>query len=265
MDPSQVDQILANLLVNSRDAIPGVGEVTVGTENVRTGGDSPAIELPDQGEGFVLLSVSDTGTGMDQDTLDRIFEPFFTTKVSGEGTGLGLATVYGIVRQNEGFITVYSEPGMGTTFKVYLPRTEGGVETDRSGAAADAGAAEGDETILVVEDQEAVLGLVRRILGRLGYTVLGAETPTAAIEVAEEHAGAIDLLITDVILPEMNGRDLADRLVSGHPGLATLFMSGYAEDVIAQRGVIEAGVHFLEKPFTAADLAAKVREALDPG
>jgi len=209
---------------------------------------------------FALLAVSDDGSGMDKETLDNLFEPFFTTK--GVGTGLGLATVYGIVKQNNGFINVYSEPGKGSTFKIYLPRHAGAAEkTEKEDAA---GIPPGrSETVLIVEDEISILRLAKRILERLGYTVLESSTMGRAMDLAQEHAGEIHLLITDVVMPEMNGCELAERLQSLYPDLKVLFMSGYTADVIAHREVLDAGVHFMQKPFSSRDLAIKVREALD--
>ena len=209
----------------------------------------------------MLLAVSDDGCGMDKETLDQIFEPFFTTKGVGQGTGLGLATVYGIVKQNNGFINVYSEPGKGTTFRIYLPRyADQAVDTQRE-RAAEIPLSRG-ETVLVVEDEPAILKMGKMMLEKLGYRVLAAGTPGEAIGLAEEHASEIHLLITDVVMPEMNGRDLAERLQSLYPGMKILFMSGYTADVIAHRGVLDEGVNFIQKPFSMKDLAVKVREAL---
>ena len=196
-----------------------------------------------------------------QGDLAHIFEPFFTTKEIGKGTGLGLATVYGIVKQNNGFINVYSEPGQGTTFTIYLPRHAGKAAQARTEGAAEP-AARGHETILLVEDEPAILKLTTTMLEQQGYTVLAAGTPGEAIRLAEEHAGEIHLLMTDVVMPEMNGRDLAKNLLSLYPNLKRLFMSGYTADVIAHHGVLDEGVHFIQKPFSMKDLAAKVREAL---
>ncbi len=261
MDPAQVDQILANLCVNARDAIgQRPGKITIETgqaEFDRQYCEAHAGLVPGS---YAVLTVSDDGCGMDRETLQSIFEPFFTTKGVGEGTGLGLATVYGIVKQNQGFINVYSEPGQGTVFRIYLPRQEG--RADRSGARAVAMPAGGDETVLVVEDEASILDLTRTMLARLGYRVLTAGAPAEAIQLARAHAGTIDLLITDVVMPGMNGRDLVDALHAHHPDLRCLFMSGYTADVIAHRGVLEDGVHFIQKPFSTASLAAKVREAL---
>ena len=262
MDPSQIDQILANLCVNARDAIAGVGRIVIRTENVRLDPDDSAFP-PDAVAGqFVLLSVSDDGCGMDREALDSLFEPFFTTKEVGQGTGLGLATVYGIVKQNDGFINAESAPGKGTTFKIYLPRYSGRVTAAREEDPQPIALGRG-ETVLVVEDEVSILKLTRRMLTVLGYTVLGANSPGEAMGLAGEHAGRIDLLITDVVMPEMNGRDLADRLHTLCPGLKALFMSGYTADVIAHRGVLDQGFQFIQKPFSKIELAAKVRAALD--
>lgn len=264
IDPSQLDQVLANLCVNARDAITNVGKITIETSNVYFDQEYCAVHsgfIPGE---YVLLAVSDDGHGMDKETLSNIFEPFFTTKGIGEGTGLGLATVYGIVRQNEGFINVYSEPEKGTTFRIYLPRHVG--ETDRSEFHSTAELPSGQgETVLIVEDEGAILKLARTILERFGYTVLHASDPVKAIDLVRTHEGPLHLLITDVVMPEMNGRDLADQLRSHYPGLKTLFMSGYTANVIAHRGVLDGGVHFLQKPFSTRQLAEKVREALDDG
>jgi CheY-like chemotaxis protein len=210
----------------------------------------------------VLLTVSDNGRGMDRETLEHIFEPFFTTKELGKGTGLGLATLYGIVKQNNGYINVYSEVGQGTAFMIYLPRYAG-----NAGQTQPEGAQEplprGDETILLAEDEPAVLKLTSTMLKMLGYTVLAAGSPDEAIRQAGIHHGEISLLMTDVVMPEMNGRVLAGNLQSLCPRMKRLFMSGYTADVIAQHGVLDEGVHFIQKPFSVDNLAAKVREVLD--
>ena len=262
IDPSQVDQILANLVVNARDAISTVGVITLRTENVVIG-DSTRAETPEfiPGE-YALLTVSDTGAGMSQEVRENIFEPFFTTKEVGKGTGLGLSTVYGIVKQNDGFIYVASEPGKGTTFKIYLPRIED--ETAQPPSAEITGKRPtGTETILLVEDDEAILNLGKTILENLGYTVLAASTPRHAVHLVEEHSGDLHLLITDVVMPEMNGRELAEQLGGIRPNLKCLYMSGYTADVIAHRGILEEGVNFITKPFGSDDLAARVRQVLD--
>ena len=262
MDPSQIDQILANLCVNARDAIDETGKITIETDNA-TFDDEYCAAHPGFSPGaFVLLAVSDDGCGMDSDTLLHLFEPFFTTKKVGEGTGLGLATVYGIVKQNQGFINVYSEMGQGTTFKIYLPRH----------APADSPApppqppkpiSRGSETILLVEDEPQLLNMTRMMLEHAGYRVLSATSPAEALRLAEEHADHVHLLMTDVVMPEMNGRELARALHTRQPHLKCLFMSGYTANVIAHHGILDPGVHFIQKPFSTADLAAKIREALD--
>lgn len=261
-DPSQIDQILANLCVNSRDAITDVGKITIETKNVVFDEAYCADHAGfDPGE-YVMLAVSDNGFGMDKETQDQIFEPFFTTKQPGKGTGLGLATVYGIVKQNDGFINVYSEPGTGTTFRLYLSRHVGKAYNIQKKSTAEIPYGSG-ESVLVVEDDVSILNLTRRILEELGYTVLAANTPEDAIRLAEEHAGKIHLLITDVVMPKMNGRDLAIRLQSLYPDLKCLFMSGYTANVIAHHGVLEEGVNFIQKPVSKKDLAAKVRDVLE--
>ncbi|MBM4350482.1 MAG: response regulator, partial [Deltaproteobacteria bacterium] len=210
---------------------------------------------------YVLLAVSDNGCGMDAETLGHLFEPFFTTKELGKGTGLGLATVYGAVKQNNGFINVYSEPGHGTTFRIYLPRHA--AKTVRPAEkGSEEPVARGHETVLLVEDEPAILEMVTMMLKREGYTVVGAGTPGEAIRLAREHTGPIHLLMTDVVMPEMNGRDLARNLMSIYPGINRLFMSGYTANVIAHHGVLDEGVHFIQKPFSMEDLAVKIREAL---
>jgi PAS domain S-box-containing protein len=263
VDPSQVDQILANLCVNARDAIEDVGCITIETANaVMT--ESDCADRPPLVPGeYVQLTVTDNGCGMDGDTLSHLFEPFFTTKAQGKGTGLGLATVYGAVRQNDGYIIAESEPGHGARFSVYLPRHAASPVGQTRGERARETIAPGHETILLVEDEPAILRLTRVMLERQGYVVLEARTPEEAIEVAGRHAGSIDLLMTDVVMPGMNGRALANNLLSMRPKLKRLFMSGYTADIIAHHGVLEEGVHFIQKPFSADGLAAKVREALE--
>jgi len=262
VDPSQLDQILANLCVNARDAIKGNGKITIETANSIFDRDY-CVENPGfiTGE-FVLLAVSDDGCGMDKETQAQIFEPFFTTKALGEGTGLGLATVYGIVKQNNGFIKVYSEPNQGTTFKIYLPRHKGDAGEIQRGVSAPL-QINGQETILLVEDEIGILKVTKAFLVKYGYTVLAASKPSEAITLAKEYDGEINLLITDVVMPEMNGRELAIKLSVLHPQLNCLFMSGYTANVIAHHGVLDKGVKFIPKPFSAQELATKVREALD--
>ena len=261
MDPSQLDQILANLCVNARDAIRGVGQLTIETGNIVLDEDYCADHLGFVPGEYVLLTVSDDGCGMDRETLGKIFEPFFTTKAVGEGTGLGLATVYGAVKQNAGFINVYSEPGRGTTFKIYLPRhVSKTIEVPILGVLKPAMG--GHETILLVEDEPAILRLTARVLQDLGYAVLAANTPNGAIRLAKEFTGKINLILTDVIMPEMTGWDLAQKLVSFCPHIKSLFMSGYTFNNIAHLGKLDTHVHFIQKPFTKNELATKIHEAL---
>jgi CheY-like chemotaxis protein len=262
MDPAQIDQILVNLVVNARQAIAGVGTIAIETGNV-TLDDAYCRDHAGFVHGeYARLAVSDDGCGMDPATLARLFEPFFTTKAVGQGTGLGLATLYGVVKQNQGFINVYSEPGQGTTFTLYLPRYRDEVAQAPIAVPAEP-ARRGHETVLLVEDEPTLLGLVRMMLEKLGYRVLTAGTPGEALRRAEENAGEIHLLVTDVVMPEMNGRDLAQRLVAVHPNLKCLFMSGYAAGAIAPHGVLEGGVPFIQKPFSMKALAAKLRQALE--
>ncbi len=261
MDPAQLDQVLANLCVNARDAISGPGRITIETMNITL--DEARYEgragvLPGE---YVLLSVSDNGCGMDRQTLAHLFEPFFTTKGVGRGTGLGLATIYGIVRQNGGFIDVESKPGGGATFSIYFPRHEPRAE-ESSHAETGSPTERGNETILLVEDEEAMRNMAKTMLERLGYRVLPCRTSVEAERSALEHADEIHLLMTDVVMPDMSGRELAERLTSRHPNMRSLFTSGYTADVIGRHGVLNEGVHFIQKPFSKRDLAAKVREAL---
>jgi PAS domain S-box-containing protein len=260
-DPSQIDQILANLAVNARDAIGTTGKIVVETDNTRLDGNDPDPLLHDVRGEFVRLSFGDTGCGMDRITREKIFEPFFTTKDSGRGTGLGLAMVYGIVRQNGGLIHVYSEPGQGTTFRIYFPRwvEEDEEEPDR----AEAEPKRGDETLLIVEDEIQILRLAERTLKRSGYETLAARTPEEAIRLVEEHRGTIHLLLSDVVMPGMNGKELRERIERIKPGIRTLFMSGYTADVIAHHGILDPGVRFLQKPFSLDELTRKVRETLE--
>lgn len=261
IDPTQIEQILANLCVNARDAIKGVGSITIATGNASFDDTYCTHHAEFKPGDYAMLTVSDSGCGMEEETLGRIFEPFFTTKEVGLGTGLGLSTVYGIVKQNHGFVDVSSKIGEGTTFKIYLAR--------HRGQAADAPTEDNrelpksmGETVLVVEDETAVLELVRGILERLGYTVLTACAPAEAMRLVSEHAGEIDLLVTDVILPELTGKELAEQIRSKRPAMKCLFMSGYTQDVIAYRGMLEEGAQFIMKPFSMRGLANKVRAVL---
>ncbi len=260
MDPAQIDQILANLCVNARAAIAGIGRIEVETANSVFDEEYCAAHVGFVPGEYVRLTVSDTGCGMSREILPHIFEPFFTTKEIGQGTGLGLSTVYGAVKQNNGFINVYSEPEKGSTFKIYLPRYRGvaGAVALKEGETLPGGV----ETILLVEDEPTILAMTTTMLQRLGYTVLPAAGPREALEMAEK-TGAIDLLVTDVIMPGMNGRDLAAMLLAVKPGLKCLFMSGYTADIIATQGVLDEKVSFVQKPFTKAELAARVRQVLD--
>ncbi len=262
LDPSQIDQILANLCINAGDAISGVGKITIETGNSSFDENYCAHHAGFVPGEYVLLAVSDNGCGMDKETLAVIFEPFFTTKGFGKGTGLGLATVYGIIKQNNGFINVYSEPGQGTTFRIYLPRYPGEAGQVRTEGVSKP-LLRGNETILLVEDEPSILEITREMLEEQGYAVLAANRPDEAIRLAREHAGDIHLLITDVVMPEMNGRDLAKKMLSLNQHLKCLFMSGYTSNVIAHHGVLEEGVHFTQKPFSMHGLATKVREVLD--
>jgi PAS domain S-box-containing protein len=262
VDPAQIDQILANLAVNARDAIDQHGRITIETENVTIEESYCNAHLECVAGDYVRIALSDSGCGMDKDVLSHIFEPFFTTKEVGKGTGLGLATVYGIVKQNRGFINIYSEPGKGSTFKIYIPRYSGS-ETMEKPESLTEPIKGGAETILLVEDEVAVLKLAKIMLERQGYTVITATTPKEAIRLAKDHEGEIQLLLVDVVMPEMTGRALSEQLMSLRPGLKRLFMSGYTANVIAHQGVLEEGMFFLQKPFSVRALASKVREALD--
>jgi PAS domain S-box-containing protein len=262
IDPMQVDQILANLCINARDAIQGVGKITI--ETGYTVLDEAYCRdhigfLPGR---YVVLTVSDSGLGIDPSIMENIFDPFFTTKGVGKGTGLGLATVYGIVKQNEGFINVYSEKGHGATFKIYLPQHSGNISEQQPGTEKDIPLGRG-ETVLVVEDDPAILKLGERMLKELGYRVVSANTPAGAIKLINEYSSKIDLLITDVIMPEMNGRDLANRIKMVYPDLKVLYMSGYTANVIAHRGILDSGLAFIQKPFTKAEFGAMIRNVIE--
>ncbi|MBW2304396.1 MAG: response regulator [Deltaproteobacteria bacterium] len=262
LDQSQVDQVVANLAVNARDAMPNGGRLTLETGNTtldETFQDKHTGCLPGE---YVVLAVSDTGFGMDEETLEHVFEPFFTTKEEGKGTGLGLSTVYGIAKQNKGFVNIYSEQGKGTTVKVYFPRYTGDDEAEpvESGEVALKG---GEETILLVEDEDQVRKLARTILERLGYRVLEAAAPGEAITMAEKHRNEIHLLLTDLVMPVMHGRELYERISALKPGIKVLYMSGYAPDAVVHGGVLEKGTPFLPKPFTLDELGRKVRKVLD--
>jgi PAS domain S-box-containing protein len=260
MDPSQLDQILANLSVNARDAISGVGRMEIRT-GIAEPGAAPRGDVA-AAERFVLLSISDDGRGMDEETKSKLFEPFFTTKELGRGTGLGLATVYGIVRQNGGSIEVRSEPGRGAVFRIFLPASSEEVEAGDAGPGTEIPRGRG-ETILIVEDEPPILALAEAMLKNLGYTVHAAASAAQALETAQSLGEGLSLIITDVIMPGMSGRELADRLSAGRcPRMKRLYMSGYTSDMIAERGVVGEGVDFIQKPFTIRELAVKTRAAL---
>jgi two-component system cell cycle sensor histidine kinase/response regulator CckA len=262
MDRTQLDQVLANLAANARDAIAGVGNAAIETRNVTFDEQYCAFHPGCLPGDFVMLAVTDNGRGMDKETLSHLFEPFYTTKETGKGTGLGLSTIYGIVKQNSGFINVSSEPGRGTTFRLYMPRADGGSDMAQRFSEA-VPLPRGIETVLIVDDEPAILELARVSLTHLGYEVIAAGSPDEAIRMSAERAGPIQLLVTDVVMPRMNGRELAERLLAQRPGLRCLHMSGYAADVIANRGALEEGMNFIAKPFTIRQLAAQVREVLD--
>jgi two-component system, cell cycle sensor histidine kinase and response regulator CckA len=262
-DPCQVEQIIVNLVVNARDAMPRGGRVTIETANISLDAQTAAKHVAVIPGEYVMLAVSDTGNGMDQETQARIFEPFFTTKEVGKGTGLGLSTVYGIVKQSGGNIWVYSEPGFGTVFKVYLPRIDDATANNIAKQAQESNAPRGTETILLVEDEDVVRGLTRKILMQAGYNVLDARSGDEAIRLCATHAGPIDLLLTDVVMPEVSGKEVADRLLELRPTTRVLFMSGYTDEAIVQHGVLDANVKFIQKPFTWVGLTKKVREVLN--
>ena len=262
LDPSQVDQILVNLCANARDSISGVGKIEIHLDNVGFDDAYCADHAGFHAGDYIRLTVRDTGRGMDQETLGHIFEPFFTTKGIGEGTGLGLATIYGIIKQNKGFIHVQSKLGEGTEFLLYFPRYAGKEEAAPASGAPPA-VVKGSETVLLVEDEMTILDMTAKMVRQMGYTVLTASHPDEALRLAREHAGKIHLLITDVVMPEMNGRDLAGQMTHFQPDIKRLFMSGYTADVIAHNGLLHIGVNFIQKPFSSHDLSMKIREVLD--
>ena len=260
-DVGQLEQVLMNLAVNARDAMPTGGRLTVETANVEHDPDYAREREAAAVRQFAMLAVSDTGCGMDEATKARIFEPFFTTKEPGKGTGLGLATVYGIVKQAGGFIWVYSEPGQGTSFKIYLPEVDATAE--RTTAVAGARAPRGTETVLLVEDAAAVRAVTKQVLERQGYVVLEAPDGEAALRLAQQHRGPIHLLLTDVVLPRVSGRELAERLTQVRPDMKVLYASGYTDDSVVRHGILELGTAYLQKPFSPESLARKVRNVLD--
>jgi PAS domain S-box-containing protein len=260
-DAGQLEQVVVNLAVNSRDAMPEGGTLTIETRNAELDDSYAREHVPVRPGPYVMLALSDTGTGMSAETLSHLFEPFFTTKEPGKGTGLGLATVYGIVKQSGGYVWCYSELGQGTTFKVYLPRVD--APADRFPVRGAVGPTRGSETILLVEDEPGLRALTRRVLEKNGYTVLEAATADAASALVRDYAAPIHLLLADVVLPGASGRTLADELLARRANLKVLFMSGYTEDAIVHRGVLAPHTAFIHKPFSAQGLAAKVREVLD--
>jgi two-component system cell cycle sensor histidine kinase/response regulator CckA len=262
-DPGQIEQVLVNLVVNARDAMPDGGKLTIETTNVDVDEEYSAAHEGLSPGRYVMLAVHDTGHGIDAETKSRLFEPFFTTKEQGKGTGLGLATVYGIVKQSGGHVVVESEPGNGAAFKVFLHRLEAGVdEIDRVVQIAEE-RPRGSETVLLVEDEEVVRNLVREILEGNGYTVLEAQNGADALELGRRFTGPIHLLVTDVVMPKMSGRELAERLVMIHLETRVLYMSGYTDGAIGQHGVLDPHTELLQKPFTFDALAQKVRKVLD--
>jgi two-component system, cell cycle sensor histidine kinase and response regulator CckA len=259
-DPGQLSQVLMNLAVNSRDAMPNGGKLVIETANVELDDTYGRQHLGAKPGPHVMLALSDTGTGMNSEILSHIFEPFFTTKETGKGTGLGLSMVYGIVKQSNGYIMAYSEPGRGTTFKIYFPRTE---ESVSPAYKLEEEIRRGTETVMVVEDEAALRELTCVLLEDAGYTVLESSGAEEAIETAKDLQRKIDLLLTDVVMPRLDGRELANQMVSLRPNLRVLFMSGYTDDVIGHRGVLTQGTILVQKPFTKRTLLKKVRETLD--
>ena len=261
-DPAQIEQVLMNLAMNARDAMPQGGQLGFETKSVESSESYPGQEGEIPAGAYVMLAVSDSGIGMDADTRSRVFEPFFTTKERGKGMGLGLSTVYGIVKQSDGHIWVSSEPGMGSTFKIYLPRADSGASPAAHGKSKRAAETRG-ETVLVVEDDTKVLEVAHRFLEEGGYQVISTSQIAEALAIVEDRRRPIHLLATDVVMPGMSGRELAERLRSVRPGLKTLYISGYTDDAIDHHGVLGPGVEFLEKPYSSQDLLAAVRRALD--
>ncbi|HYA95708.1 MAG TPA: PAS domain S-box protein, partial [Terriglobales bacterium] len=261
-DPGQIEQVIMNLAVNARDAMPKGGKLTLETANLELDEDYSREHVMVRPGPYVMLAIADTGSGMDAETLAHVFEPFFTTKEQGKGTGLGLSTVYGIVKQSGGYIWPYSEPGIGTTFKIYLPVVDEMAEREQARAQLSPGLG-GQETILLVEDEEGVRGLTRQLLQRHGYTVLEAEHGQDALLLCERFSGPIHLLLSDVVLAQMSGRELVERLTPLRPEMRVLYMSGYSDEAIVHHGVLKPGTAFLQKPFTTESLMRKVREVID--
>ena len=261
MDSSQLDQILTNLCVNARDAISGPGRISISTENAAYDDAWCATHAGFSPGQFMRLRVQDDGEGMNEETLSHLFEPFFTTKALGRGTGLGLATVYGVIQQNKGFIHVHSEIAHGSSFEIHLPRYLD-KEEERKMHPAAPGIVPGKETVLVVEDEPALLKLSETVLAQMGYQVLAAATPGEALQIARKQQGEIQLVMTDVIMPEMNGRVLAKQVQAMYPQIKKLFMSGYTAEIVSRDGILDGGAHFIQKPFSMAQLSTKIREVL---
>jgi two-component system cell cycle sensor histidine kinase/response regulator CckA len=261
-DPGQLEQVIMNLVINARDAMPQGGRLTLESTRVFLDEAYCRLHVDVTPGSYVLLAISDTGMGMDTETQTRIFEPFFTTKDKERGTGLGLATVHGIIRQSEGFIWVYSEPGQGTTFKIYLPEAQEKLP-EQGQASAPTASWQGQETVLVVEDEELVRRVARRILQNYGYIILEASTGREALVIGEEYPGPIHLLLTDVMMPEMGGKELVDRWKDQHPETQVIFTSGYTENAIVHNGNLDPDIHFIQKPYRPNALARMVREVLD--
>jgi len=264
-DPGQMEQVLVNLAVNARDAMPAGGKLTVGTRTTEIDSAHAASRVGLSPGQYVALKISDTGTGMPKEVIDRAFEPFFTTKAKGDGSGLGLATVYGIITQARGYVQIYSEPGLGTTITILLPATSQPVQAAAPPQQAAQGGGGDGETVLIVEDEAAMREVTHRILARNGYQVITATSGPEAIETASGHPCGIDILLTDVVMPQMLGKEVADRIRAIQPAVKVLFMSGYTLGVLDTQGVLEAGVNLIEKPFSEACLLAKLREVMATG
>ena len=265
-DPGQLEQVLVNLVVNARDAMPEGGRITIQTRNIELDENYTSEHSAVVPGRFVMLAVTDTGVGMNRDTREHAFDPFYTTKEAGKGTGLGLATVYGIVKQSGGYVWLYSEPAHGTTVKIYFPEVSAAAAfATTEHRAASKEAERGSETILLVEDEEAVRALTSRILQKQGYNVIAAQHGREAMDIATREEGHIDLVLTDIVMPGINGRGLVERLNGIRPGIKSLYMSGYTDDDIVRRGFIEPSKRFLQKPFTTDLLLQTVRQVLDEG
>jgi len=260
IDPSQFDQILMNLAANARDAMPDGGSLSITTANITIAGDYPHFHPDARAGEYVQITIADDGQGMPREVREHAFEPFFTTKGVGQGTGLGLATVYGIVTQNNGFINVYSEPGQGTVFRIYLPRLLGEVAVDEEQPAFETHSGSG--TILLVEDDELLLWITSEILQEMGYIVIQAPTPQTALDIFEKGEIPIDLVLTDVVMPDMNGKELVDRIKAMGAKAKIMFMSGYTADIVAQRGILEEGMSFIQKPINPGELNDKIKRLL---